>query len=71
MQRWFAALLIGVALYLQHIHDVTWREWLTVPITFLFTNMFEWAVHRFVMHGWGWGWHRSHHEPGPGALDVA
>ncbi|HEY5829143.1 MAG TPA: sterol desaturase family protein [Hyphomicrobiaceae bacterium] len=37
-------------IYLQHIHDVTWREWLTVPITFLFTNMFEWAVHRFVMH---------------------
>ena len=25
-------------------------EWLTIPITFLFTNMFEWAVHSFVMH---------------------
>ena len=36
--------------YLHHIHDVTWLEWLTVPLTFLFTNLFEWAVHRFVMH---------------------
>jgi beta-carotene 3-hydroxylase len=29
-----------------------------------------WAVHRFVMHGWGWGWHRSHHEPGEGPLET-
>ncbi|WP_312795902.1 sterol desaturase family protein [Tianweitania sp.] len=20
------------------------------------------ALHRWVMHGWGWGWHKSHHE---------
>ena len=25
-------------------------EWLTVPLTFLFTNLFEWAVHKYVMH---------------------
>ncbi len=37
-------------IYLQHIHDVKPLEWLTIPITFLFTNIFEWAVHRFVMH---------------------
>src|SRR6201984_1715861 len=37
-------------IYLQHIHNVTWLEWLTVPVTFLFTNIFEWAVHRFIMH---------------------
>ena len=37
-------------IYLQHIHDVTPLEWLTIPITFLFTNMFEWAVHRYIMH---------------------
>jgi hypothetical protein len=30
--------------------NVTWLEWLTVPLTFLFTNIFEWAVHRFIMH---------------------
>ena len=37
-------------IYVRHIHDVTLLEWLTVPLTFLFTNLFEWEVHRFVMH---------------------
>ena len=37
-------------LYLQHLDDVRPLEWLTVPVTFLFTNIFEWAVHRYVMH---------------------
>jgi hypothetical protein len=44
---------MGVAafyVYVAHIHDVTWLEWLTVPLTFLFTNLFEWAVHKYVMH---------------------
>src|SRR6187551_3457922 len=36
--------------YVSHIHNVTWLEWLTVPLTFIFTNVFEWAVHKFVMH---------------------
>ena len=36
--------------YISHIHNVTALEWLTVPLTFLFTNIFEWAVHRFIMH---------------------
>jgi len=36
--------------YISHIHNVTWLEWLTVPLTFIFTNIFEWAVHKFVMH---------------------
>ena len=37
-------------IYLQHIQNVTWKEWLTVPATFLFTNLFEWAVHKYIMH---------------------
>ena len=37
-------------IYVQHISNVTWLEWLTVPVAFLFTNVFEWAVHRFIMH---------------------
>ncbi|HET6925235.1 MAG TPA: sterol desaturase family protein [Hyphomicrobiaceae bacterium] len=37
-------------IYLQHLHNVAAAEWLTIPITFLFTNVFEWAVHRYVMH---------------------
>jgi beta-carotene 3-hydroxylase len=28
-----------------------------------------WAMHRYVMHGFGWGWHRSHHEPRGGVLE--
>src|SRR5690349_24292452 len=37
-------------IYVGHINNVTWAEWLTVPVTFLFTNLFEWAVHKYVMH---------------------
>jgi hypothetical protein len=37
-------------IYVAHIHNVTWLEWLTLPLTFFFTNIFEWGVHRFIMH---------------------
>ncbi len=37
-------------IYIQHIHDVTAWEWLAIPITFLFTNVFEWVVHKYFMH---------------------
>jgi hypothetical protein len=37
-------------IYVGHIHNVTWAEWLAVPLTFLFTNVFEWVVHKYVMH---------------------
>src|ERR1041385_4497431 len=37
-------------IYIQHISNVSWKEWLTVPLTFLFTNVFEWAVHKYIMH---------------------
>jgi beta-carotene 3-hydroxylase len=26
-------------------------------------EVFAWAMHKYVMHGWGWAWHRDHHEP--------
>ena len=49
------------------------QDWLipllTVVATVILMEVAASAVHRFVMHGWGWGWHRSHHEPGPGALE--
>ena len=35
-------------------------------VTVLGMELFAWAAHRWVMHGWGWGWHRSHHEPRTG-----
>src|SRR4029453_2540512 len=37
-------------IYIQHIHNVSWLEWLTVPLTVFFTNVFEWAVHKYLMH---------------------
>src|ERR1700680_2652928 len=37
-------------IYIAHIHNVTWLEWLTVPLTFIFANIFEWTVHKYVMH---------------------
>jgi hypothetical protein len=42
----------GLALYyyIGHIHDVRWWEWLSIPVFFLLCNLFEWSVHRFVMH---------------------
>jgi hypothetical protein len=36
--------------YIAHIHDVRWWEWLTVPVVFLLSNVFEWWIHRYVMH---------------------
>ena len=40
-----------------------------VVAAFLAMEAGAWAVHRYVMHGWGWGWHRSHHEPREGWLE--
>ncbi len=32
------------------IHAPGWAEWLVVPVVFLLCNLFEWWIHRFVMH---------------------
>lgn len=42
----------AAALYIftSHIGDVQWWEWLTVPAVFLMCNVFEWFLHREVMH---------------------
>lgn len=36
--------------YARHIEQVQWWEWLCIPVFFLLCNIFEWAVHRYVMH---------------------
>src|SRR5579883_3469238 len=44
---------IGIAAlwyFIPHIHNPGWVEWLVVPVTFLATNLFEWWIHRYVMH---------------------
>ena len=38
--------VVAFYVYVEHIVNVTPIEWLTVPLTFLFANMFEWAVHK-------------------------
>ena len=42
--------LTALYIYISSIRNVTWLELLTVPLTFLFCNFFEWWLHRFVMH---------------------
>jgi len=34
----------------EHVHAPLWTDWLVIPATFLACNVFEWAIHRFVMH---------------------
>ncbi len=33
-----------------HVHAPRWTDWLVVPLAFIACNIFEWALHRFVMH---------------------
>lgn len=33
-----------------HVRAPRWTDWLVVPAAFIACNIFEWAVHRFVMH---------------------
>jgi beta-carotene 3-hydroxylase len=50
--------------------DVTWIGGLAIAaVTLAAMEIVAWAVHKYVMHGFGWGWHRSHHEPGTGWLE--
>lgn len=32
-------------------------------------EIFAWAAHKYIMHGWGWAWHRDHHEPHDNKLE--
>lgn len=36
--------------YIQHIGQVAWWEWLVIPVVALIANIFEWGLHRYVMH---------------------
>ena len=33
-----------------NISRVQWWEWLTIPLVFLLCNIFEWYLHKYVMH---------------------
>lgn len=42
----------AAALYIftEHIANVLWWEWLTIPAVLLMCNIFEWFLHQHVMH---------------------
>ncbi|MDI3259370.1 MAG: hypothetical protein QJR02_06710 [Sinobacteraceae bacterium] len=44
------ACLAAIAFCLSRLHTVQGWEWATVPLTFLFANLAEWAGHRGPMH---------------------
>lgn len=49
------ALTVGLSLGLivwsvMQLQAVTWLEWLTVPLTFVYANLSEYLGHRYVMH---------------------
>lgn len=46
----YAIGIAGLWYFIPHIHSPTWPEWLVVPAVFLTCNIFEWSIHRFVMH---------------------
>jgi hypothetical protein len=46
----YAIGLAGFAYFIPHIHNPTALEFLVVPVVFLACNVFEWWIHRFVMH---------------------
>jgi hypothetical protein len=42
--------LTAMALYISHMRSPAWWEYLIVPVVFLVANVFEWWIHRHVMH---------------------
>jgi hypothetical protein len=46
----YAIGIAGLAYFIPHIHQPTLLEWAVVPVVFLACNIFEWWIHRFVMH---------------------
>ncbi len=42
--------LSAIWLSARHIHDVAWYEYLVIPFAFGVSNVFEWWIHRYIMH---------------------
>jgi hypothetical protein len=40
----------GIWYFARQMHDVRWWEWLVIPVAFAISNVFEWWIHRYVMH---------------------
>jgi hypothetical protein len=41
---------LAMAVYVSQMADLSWWEYLTIPVVGLACNIFEWALHRYVMH---------------------
>ena len=41
---------LGLFYFISHIENVFWWEWAIVPLTLMGSNIFEWWIHKFVMH---------------------
>lgn len=44
---------IGIAalyVYVSNMSNIAWWEWVTVPAVFMLCNVFEWALHKYIMH---------------------
>jgi hypothetical protein len=46
----YAIGLAGIWYFASQMHDVRWWEWLVIPVAFAISNVFEWWIHRYVMH---------------------
>lgn len=42
--------LTALYVYTQHMGNILWWEWLTIPAVILLCNLFEWFLHMHVMH---------------------
>ena len=42
--------LTALYIYISNMQGITLLEWMTVPLTFLMCNFFEWWIHRYIMH---------------------
>lgn len=60
VSRWYSGplhvlmiYLIGGAsiwLFARQLDAPTWYEWLIVPVAFMIANVFEWWIHKYIMH---------------------
>ncbi len=40
----------GIWYFVQQISNAAWYEWLIVPVAFTSANVFEWWIHKYIMH---------------------
>jgi len=46
----YAIGICAFTVYVSNMQAIAWWEWLIVPIVFLLCNVFEWGLHKYIMH---------------------